>query len=118
MIYSSYLCISELSAQLLDNTVTCVSVGVMSVLYSGLVMLLPEMRGIDFPETIEDVENLNGYVCVYVYVLVMFVYLFTFMLVFMFMFVYLFTFMFLFMFILISISPLLYPLYVTRRRYR
>uniref|UniRef100_A0A4W5QQL9 Solute carrier family 22 member 3 n=1 Tax=Hucho hucho TaxID=62062 RepID=A0A4W5QQL9_9TELE len=34
--------------------------GVMSVLYSGLVMLLPEMRGIDFPETIEDVENLNG----------------------------------------------------------
>ncbi|XP_041710131.2 organic cation transporter 2 [Coregonus clupeaformis] len=34
--------------------------GVMSMLYSGLVMLLPEMRGIDFPETIEDVENLNG----------------------------------------------------------
>uniref|UniRef100_A0A674A727 Solute carrier family 22 member 3 n=1 Tax=Salmo trutta TaxID=8032 RepID=A0A674A727_SALTR len=38
--------------------------GVMSVLYSGLVMLLPEMRGIDFPETIEDVENLNGYVLI------------------------------------------------------
>uniref|UniRef100_A0A8C7V0V1 Solute carrier family 22 member 3 n=1 Tax=Oncorhynchus mykiss TaxID=8022 RepID=A0A8C7V0V1_ONCMY len=34
--------------------------GVMTVLSSGLVMLLPEMRGIDFPETIEDVENLNG----------------------------------------------------------
>nr|XP_029531815.1 solute carrier family 22 member 3-like [Oncorhynchus nerka] len=34
--------------------------GVMTVLSSGLVMLLPEMRGIDFPETIQDVENLNG----------------------------------------------------------
>ncbi|XP_010876866.1 organic cation transporter 2 [Esox lucius] len=33
--------------------------GVMSVLYSGLVMLLPEMRGVDLPETIEDVENLK-----------------------------------------------------------
>ncbi|XP_030641784.1 solute carrier family 22 member 3 [Chanos chanos] len=34
--------------------------GVMSVLYSGLVMLLPEMRGVDLPETIDDVENMGG----------------------------------------------------------
>ncbi|XP_071380616.1 solute carrier family 22 member 3 [Centroberyx affinis] len=34
--------------------------GVMSVLYSGLVMLLPEMRGVALPETIEEVENLGG----------------------------------------------------------
>uniref|UniRef100_UPI0037E8B86E solute carrier family 22 member 3 n=1 Tax=Semicossyphus pulcher TaxID=241346 RepID=UPI0037E8B86E len=33
--------------------------GVMSVLYSGLVTLLPEMRGLALPETIEDVENLR-----------------------------------------------------------
>jgi hypothetical protein len=50
-IFSSYFCISELSATLLDNTVPCVSVGVMSVLYNGIDNL---------PETIEDVENLNG----------------------------------------------------------
>ncbi|XP_018537247.1 solute carrier family 22 member 3 [Lates calcarifer] len=34
--------------------------GVMSVLYSGLVTMLPEMRGVALPETIEDVENLRG----------------------------------------------------------
>ncbi|XP_053192314.1 solute carrier family 22 member 3 [Scomber japonicus] len=34
--------------------------GVMSLLYSGLVMMLPEMRGVPLPETIEDVENLKG----------------------------------------------------------
>ncbi|XP_068577715.1 solute carrier family 22 member 3 [Cebidichthys violaceus] len=33
--------------------------GVMSVLYSGLVTLLPEMNGVALPETIEDVENLR-----------------------------------------------------------
>ncbi|XP_073783699.1 solute carrier family 22 member 3 isoform X3 [Danio rerio] len=33
--------------------------GVMSVLYSGLVMLLPEMKGVDLPETVDDVENLR-----------------------------------------------------------
>ncbi|KAM9341353.1 solute carrier family 22 member 3 [Symphorus nematophorus] len=34
--------------------------GVMSVLYSGLVIMLPEMNGVALPETIEDVENLRG----------------------------------------------------------
>ncbi|XP_071353583.1 solute carrier family 22 member 3 [Trachinotus anak] len=34
--------------------------GVMSVLYSGLVTMLPEMKGVALPETIEDVENLRG----------------------------------------------------------
>ncbi|XP_070776857.1 solute carrier family 22 member 3 [Enoplosus armatus] len=34
--------------------------GVMSVLYSGLVTMLPEMSGVALPETIEDVENLRG----------------------------------------------------------
>ncbi|NP_001107932.1 solute carrier family 22 member 3 [Danio rerio] len=34
--------------------------GVMSVLYSGLVMLLPEMKGVDLPETVDDVENLRS----------------------------------------------------------
>ncbi|XP_023276664.1 solute carrier family 22 member 3-like [Seriola lalandi dorsalis] len=34
--------------------------GVMSILYSGLVTMLPEMSGVALPETIEDVENLNG----------------------------------------------------------
>ncbi|XP_051247327.1 solute carrier family 22 member 3 [Dicentrarchus labrax] len=34
--------------------------GVMSVLYSGLVIMLPEMSGVALPETIEDVENLRG----------------------------------------------------------
>ncbi|XP_007561900.1 solute carrier family 22 member 3-like isoform X2 [Poecilia formosa] len=33
--------------------------GVMSVLYSALVTLLPEMSGVSLPETIEDVENLK-----------------------------------------------------------
>ncbi|CAJ1073290.1 organic cation transporter 2 [Xyrichtys novacula] len=33
--------------------------GGMSVLYSGLVTLLPEMKGVELPETIEDVENLK-----------------------------------------------------------
>ncbi|XP_067099087.1 solute carrier family 22 member 3 [Osmerus mordax] len=33
--------------------------GAMSVLYSGLVMLLPEMRGVDLPETVEEVEMLK-----------------------------------------------------------
>ncbi len=33
--------------------------GAMSVLYSGLVMLLPEMRGVDLPETVDDVENMR-----------------------------------------------------------
>ncbi|KAG7229130.1 hypothetical protein INR49_013072 [Caranx melampygus] len=33
--------------------------GVMSVLYSGLVTMLPEMSGVALPETIEDVENLR-----------------------------------------------------------
>ncbi|XP_067471439.1 solute carrier family 22 member 3 [Thunnus thynnus] len=33
--------------------------GVMSVLYSGLVTMLPEMRGVALPETIEEVENLR-----------------------------------------------------------
>ncbi|XP_029114415.1 solute carrier family 22 member 3-like [Scleropages formosus] len=33
--------------------------GVMSVIYSGLVMLLPEMKGVDLPETIEDLEKLG-----------------------------------------------------------
>uniref|UniRef100_A0AAR2K347 Solute carrier family 22 member 3 n=1 Tax=Pygocentrus nattereri TaxID=42514 RepID=A0AAR2K347_PYGNA len=31
--------------------------GVMSIVYSGLVMMLPEMKGVDLPETIDDVEN-------------------------------------------------------------
>ncbi|KAI4884599.1 hypothetical protein NFI96_034560, partial [Prochilodus magdalenae] len=31
--------------------------GVMSLVYSGLVMMLPEMKGVDLPETIDDVEN-------------------------------------------------------------
>lgn len=31
----------------------------MSLLYSGLVTMLPEMRGVALPETIEDVENLG-----------------------------------------------------------
>uniref|UniRef100_A0A8C5GWX7 Solute carrier family 22 member 3 n=1 Tax=Gouania willdenowi TaxID=441366 RepID=A0A8C5GWX7_GOUWI len=35
--------------------------GVMSILYAALVTLLPEMRGVALPETIEDVENLRGY---------------------------------------------------------
>ncbi|XP_034531281.1 organic cation transporter 2 [Notolabrus celidotus] len=34
--------------------------GGMSVLYSGLVTLLPEMKGLALPETIEEVENLRG----------------------------------------------------------
>ncbi|XP_041809946.1 organic cation transporter 2 [Chelmon rostratus] len=34
--------------------------GVMSVLYSGLVTMLPEMTGVALPETIKDVENLTG----------------------------------------------------------
>ncbi|XP_040916971.1 organic cation transporter 2 [Toxotes jaculatrix] len=34
--------------------------GVMSVLYSGLVTMLPEMSGVALPETIEEVENLRG----------------------------------------------------------
>ena len=34
--------------------------GVMSVLYSALVTLLPETNGVALPETIEDVENLRG----------------------------------------------------------
>lgn len=34
--------------------------GAMSVLYSGLVMLLPEMRGVDLPETVDDVENMRS----------------------------------------------------------
>ncbi|XP_073340168.1 solute carrier family 22 member 3 [Pagrus major] len=34
--------------------------GVMSVLYSALVTMLPEMRGVVLPETIEDVEHLGG----------------------------------------------------------
>ncbi|KAM3594789.1 uncharacterized protein V6R79_014291 [Siganus canaliculatus] len=34
--------------------------GVMSVVYSGLVTLLPEMNGLALPETVEDVENLKG----------------------------------------------------------
>ncbi|KAL7380477.1 hypothetical protein ABVT39_018523 [Epinephelus coioides] len=33
--------------------------GTMSVLYSGLVMRLPETNGVALPETIEDVENLR-----------------------------------------------------------
>ncbi|KAM4542078.1 solute carrier family 22 member 3 [Odontesthes bonariensis] len=33
--------------------------GVMSVLYSALVTLLPEMNGVALPETVEDVENLR-----------------------------------------------------------
>lgn len=33
--------------------------GAMSVLYSGLVMRLPETNGVALPETIEDVENLR-----------------------------------------------------------
>uniref|UniRef100_A0A671SMJ6 Organic cation transporter 2 n=1 Tax=Sinocyclocheilus anshuiensis TaxID=1608454 RepID=A0A671SMJ6_9TELE len=33
--------------------------GAMSVLYSGLVILLPEMRGVDLPETVDDVENMR-----------------------------------------------------------
>ncbi|KAL7873099.1 hypothetical protein AOLI_G00121700 [Acnodon oligacanthus] len=31
--------------------------GVMSLVYSGLVMMLPEMKGVDLPETIDDVEK-------------------------------------------------------------
>ncbi|XP_072546447.1 solute carrier family 22 member 3 [Salminus brasiliensis] len=31
--------------------------GVMSLVYSGLVTMLPEMKGVDLPETIDDVEN-------------------------------------------------------------
>ncbi|KAL6477651.1 hypothetical protein MHYP_G00134860 [Metynnis hypsauchen] len=31
--------------------------GVMSLVCSGLVMMLPEMKGVDLPETIDDVEN-------------------------------------------------------------
>ncbi|XP_070834684.1 solute carrier family 22 member 3 [Chaetodon trifascialis] len=34
--------------------------GVMSVVYSGLVTMLPEMTGVALPETIKDVENLTG----------------------------------------------------------
>ncbi|XP_022061317.1 solute carrier family 22 member 3 [Acanthochromis polyacanthus] len=34
--------------------------GVMSVLYSALVTMLPEMMGVPLPETIEDVENMKG----------------------------------------------------------
>ncbi|XDV42741.1 hypothetical protein PO909_011355 [Leuciscus waleckii] len=34
--------------------------GAMSVLYSGLVMLLPEMKGVDLPETVDDVENMRS----------------------------------------------------------
>uniref|UniRef100_A0A672J9W3 Solute carrier family 22 member 3 n=1 Tax=Salarias fasciatus TaxID=181472 RepID=A0A672J9W3_SALFA len=37
--------------------------GVMSVLYSGLVMMLPEMRGVALPATMEDVENLESEQC-------------------------------------------------------
>lgn len=33
--------------------------GVMSVLYSALVTMLPEMSGVVLPETIEDVEHLG-----------------------------------------------------------
>ncbi|XP_061780237.1 solute carrier family 22 member 3 [Nerophis lumbriciformis] len=33
--------------------------GVMSVVYSGLVTLLPEMKGVALPETVEDMENLR-----------------------------------------------------------
>ncbi|XP_067224095.1 solute carrier family 22 member 3-like [Chanodichthys erythropterus] len=33
--------------------------GAMSVLYSGLVMLLPEMKGVALPETVDDVENMS-----------------------------------------------------------
>ncbi|XP_047467036.1 organic cation transporter 2 [Mugil cephalus] len=33
--------------------------GVMSVVYSALVMMLPEMSGVVLPETVEDVENLG-----------------------------------------------------------
>ncbi|XP_066536290.1 solute carrier family 22 member 3 [Hoplias malabaricus] len=31
--------------------------GVMSLVYSGLILMLPEMKGVDLPETIDDVEN-------------------------------------------------------------
>ncbi|KAM6961321.1 solute carrier family 22 member 3 [Aplochiton taeniatus] len=34
--------------------------GVMSLLYSGLVMMLPEMQGIALPDTIEEVETLKS----------------------------------------------------------
>ncbi|KAM9842540.1 solute carrier family 22 member 3 [Aulostomus maculatus] len=34
--------------------------GAMSVLYSGLITMLPEMRGLPLPETIEEAKNLRG----------------------------------------------------------
>lgn len=33
--------------------------GLMSVLYSALVMLLPEMRGVNLLETIDDLEKMK-----------------------------------------------------------
>ena len=44
-----------------SNCVPILVAGAMSVLYSGLVMLLPEMRGVDLPETLEEVEMLKWY---------------------------------------------------------